>query len=451
MGPSTDRQAERLILRRDAALIVAIVMGTAMALVGGFAVSRSLVTRMTEDYALNVAASFTRSLADALNLFDSAGRFVGLGDDEKAAVYRFARDVAHIDRIVAIGADRMVAFDSRGERTGDVYDRPDINNALANGQATVRFAEAEEAPPGEHGPFVAETYMPIRHKDQVVGVFELYLDISEYVAAVKEVFGFAYAIFAGAVILATLAAVILVDRTMKRRLADLRRVNGLRDDAERARDVVERSLEQQRRFTANAAHELRTPLAILRARLDGMRSTEAAALGPDVDRMGRLVDQLLSVSRLEARLVELEDGVDLRMVARETVGRLFPLALADGKFITLDAPETPVRVRGNAFVLEDALRNLIDNALRYTPVGASVEVEVTPDGGLEVGDRGPGLPDGGADHLFEPFVHGRERKGAAGLGLAIVAETAALHGGTVAAMNREGGGALFRLTVPVSG
>lgn len=447
-------QAERRIVRRDTALIAAIVALTALALAGGYAASRALAGRVTEAHALHVAATFTRSLADALTLFDSTGRFVGPGGDGQEAVYRFARDVAHIDRIVAIGPDRIVAFDSAGVKTGTLYDKPYIAEALEQGRPTVGFADPAETPAGADGPFVAETYLPVRSGDRVVGVFELYLDVSDYVAAVEEVFVTAYATFAAAVILATVVALGLVDRSMRRRLADLRRMKELRDAAEDARRAVERSLEQQRRFTANAAHELRTPLAVMRARLDGMGPGEAAALGPDVDRMGRLVDQLLSVARLEARLVELEDGVDLRAVARDTVARLFPLALAEGKSIALEVPDAPVTVRGNAFVLEDALRNLIDNALRLTPAGGTVEVAVAVDGGLgagclEVGDRGPGLPHSLRDQLFEPFVHGRERREGAGLGLAIVAETAALHGGTVAAANRPGGGASFRLTLPL--
>nr|WP_246337364.1 HAMP domain-containing sensor histidine kinase [Azospirillum oleiclasticum] len=211
---------------------------------------------------------------------------------------------------------------------------------------------------------------------------------------------------------------------------------------------MERSLAQQRRFTANAAHELRTPLAVLRARLDGMEPAKAGALVPDVERMGRLVEQLLSVARLEARMVELSDGIDLGHVARDTVAHLFPLALLERKSIVLDAPAEPVPVRGNVFALEDALRNLIENALRHTPPDGAVDVTVTADATVEVGDRGPGLPETLRGQLFEPFVHGRGRRGGAGLGLAIVAETAAIHGGTAVALDRPGGGALFRLSLP---
>jgi signal transduction histidine kinase len=438
---------EREVRRRDVTTMAAIAVVTFMALLGGYAGSRALAVRLTEAYALNIAAKFTRSLAEALTPFDSAGRFVGLGGERGEAVYRFARDVAHIDRVAAVGLDRIVAFDSADAKTGMRYDKPYIADALERGRAKVGFADADDA----DGAYVAEVYMPVRSDGRVVGVFELYLDVSDYVASVERAFAVAYVCFAAAVLSAMGAAMWLVNRAMRRKMRDFREMKRLRDAAEDAKRQAERSLEQQRRFTAGAAHELRTPLAVLRARLDGVEASAArAALQGDVDRMARLVEQLLAVARLEAGLVEMTDGVDLCAVAREAVARLFPLACAAGKSIELDAPSNgeTITVRGDAFALEDALCNLIDNALRYTPTDGTVTVAVGADGTVEVRDHGPGVPENLLPHIFEPFVHGRERRGAAGLGLSIVAETAALHGGKVAAANAPQGGAVFRLELP---
>lgn len=444
--------AESRAKRRDGALIVGIIAVMLLTLAGGYAASWALMLRVTETHALHVAAGFTRNLAKALAPFDGDGRFVGFNGEGQGAVYRFAREVAHIDRVIAIGRDRVVAFDSADEKTGQHYDKPYIAKALEQGKPTIGFADPMEAPQSAHSRFIAETYMPVRSGGVVVGVFELYLDVADYVAAVREVFAIGYAGFAVAVLLATAAAVTLVTRSMRRRAADYRRMAALRDDAEDARQGLARSLAQQKRFTANAAHELRTPLAVLRARLDGLDSPEAGSLTADVDRMARLVEQLLSVARLEARMVELDDDVDLCAVARNVAAALFPLALAEGKSIAVDAPETPIMVRGSVFALEDALRNLIDNALRHSPTGGVVEVTATVGGSggaaLFVGDRGPGLPAALRDQLFEPFVHGHGRRGGAGLGLAIVAETAALHGAAATAADRDGGGAEFWLSFP---
>ncbi len=248
---------------------------------------------------------------------------------------------------------------------------------------------------------------------------------------------------------------------------------------------LDAAMQQQRRMTANAAHELRTPLAILRARIEGMAAGPSReALERDVARMTRLVDQLMAVARLEAGQVVVEGAVDLVRVARETLAACAPLALAKGRGVELTAPDTAVTVRGNALALGDALMNLVDNALRFTAEGDCVEVlvEAPASGGvaapaasggfavpaasggyavpaacggvavIEVRDRGPGIAPGERDQLFEPFWRGRDSRGSgSGLGLAIVAETVALHGGTVAAREREGGGTVFRVELPGGG
>ena len=217
---------------------------------------------------------------------------------------------------------------------------------------------------------------------------------------------------------------------------------------------LDAALSQQQRMTANAAHELRTPLAILRARIEGIAdSALREPLERDVVRMTRLVGQLMAVARLEAGQVAVDEAVDLVRVARETLAACAPLALAKGRGVELTAPDRPVMVQGNALALGDALMNLVDNALRFTAVGDSVEVtvEASPNRAalLEVRDRGPGIPVAERAEVFEPFWRGRDsRGGGSGLGLAIVAETVALHGGTVTVEERDGGGSVFRIMLP---
>lgn len=435
--------------RRDLFLIVGIVAVTLLALVGGYLASRALTERVTQAHALIVARDFTAALADALTVFDDDGRFVGIEGGEKDAVLRFARRVAHIDRMLAIGADQIVAFDSGGGKTGQRYDKPYIRAAFERGAATVMFADPDDSLHSDGEPsLIAEAYLPVLRDGRPVGVFELYLDVTSPMESVSAVFRIAYATFAAAVLAATAVAVGLVHRSLRRRLDALRQMQALRDEAEEARAALERAMDQQKRFTANAAHELRTPLAVLRARIDGQPpSPDREALRRDIDRMARLVEQLLAVARLEARQITVTDGVDLVAVARDTVARLFPLALSMGLNLSLIAPDHPVPVRGDAFALEDALRNLIDNALRHSPPGETVEVTIhASPAALEVADHGPGVPPSLRPHVFEPFSRGTIRRGGAGLGLAIVAETAAIHGATVSVDDRSGGGAVFRVT-----
>lgn len=219
-----------------------------------------------------------------------------------------------------------------------------------------------------------------------------------------------------------------------------------------ALDRISEGFQQQRRFTANVAHQLRNPLAILRSRVEELSDpTIRAGMRADLERMGRLVDQLLAIARLEMRQVQVDERLDLVKVVRATLAELAPLAIADAKEIVLLAPEPPVTVRGNGAALSEAVRNLVENALRYSgaDAGAEVEVEVTPAGSVAVRDRGPGVPQAVRTKIFEPFWRGDDaRSGGAGLGLAIVAETAAIHGGRAFVEDRPGGGACFRLDIP---
>ena len=215
---------------------------------------------------------------------------------------------------------------------------------------------------------------------------------------------------------------------------------------------IDEGFDQQRRFTSNAAHELRTPLAILRARIDGLEDgpTKSGLIG-DVERMSRLVNQLLLAGRLELQAPMPNVMIDLVEVARETIERMSPLQAAGEHRFKLLHPERPVRIWGDAESLGDALRNLVENALAHSPAGAPVEIEVTQGGALEVRDRGPGVPPADRRRIFERFWRGPNPGGdGAGLGLSIVQAIAERHRGTITVEDNPGGGALFRLQLPGS-
>ena len=208
-------------------------------------------------------------------------------------------------------------------------------------------------------------------------------------------------------------------------------------------DRVRNALTYERQFTADAAHELRTPLAAIRAhaqvlrgaRSDQEREGAAGDVMAGVDRGGRVVDQLLALARVDehADLVADEDWVDLEELIRSQCDLQADFAAAQG--VALGTELSAARIHGNWANLAMLLRNLIDNALRYTPRGGAVSVGCRrTDSGVElwVQDNGLGIPEPERERVFERFYRlpGQEQFGS-GLGLSIVRRIAELYGATV--------------------
>lgn len=223
---------------------------------------------------------------------------------------------------------------------------------------------------------------------------------------------------------------------------------------------VEALVETQRRFVADAAHELRTPLAVISAQAhvlqqakDGVRREIAGQdLQQGVARAVQLVGQLLSVARLDAADALAMAPLDLAVLARERLGMLASQALAKGQILGFIGPDS-LPWQGDALILTSAVDNLLVNAIRYTPEAGRINLrlEAGPhEVRLAVEDTGPGIPAAFREAAFERFsrLPGAQEAGS-GLGLAIVRSAVELHGGRVTLADpATGSGLLATLHLP---
>jgi two-component system, OmpR family, sensor histidine kinase TctE len=225
---------------------------------------------------------------------------------------------------------------------------------------------------------------------------------------------------------------------------------------------LEQTITTQRRFVADAAHQLRTPLAAVslhaeraqRSPDSESRNQALRSLQTSIVRAARITQQLLALARSgpEAAVTRTLSRLDLTALARTAGENWIGPALARHIDFGFVAPEHPVMIQAHAGLLEELLNNLIDNALRYCPEGASVTVTVLaaafPE--LSVTDDGPGVAESERERIFERFHRGAtEDAEGCGLGLAIVREIATVHGATVEAQpGRDGRGTSFVVRFP---
>ncbi len=252
-------------------------------------------------------------------------------------------------------------------------------------------------------------------------------------------------------------------------------LNGMLAQIESAFRARAASEDRTRRFAADASHELRTPLAAIRGYAELYR--QGAVPSSDVPRtmqriedearrMGGLVEDLLLLARLDARRPAKAEPVDLAVLAGDAVHDA--RGLAPDRSVRLvglenSAGPVPAVVIGDEGSLRQVVTNLVANAVRHTPSGTPIEVAVgtepgddtSPQAVLEVRDHGAGLPPDEAERVFERFYRmdsSRQRAhgGGSGLGLSIVAAVTAAHDGTVGVLTTPGGGATFRVALPLA-
>ncbi len=205
---------------------------------------------------------------------------------------------------------------------------------------------------------------------------------------------------------------------------------------------LERSLQLQKQFTSDAAHELRTPLAVLL--LEASRLPPGPArdrIKGDLSGLGYLVNELLRFAQAEDVMAHELNEVDIAAVARKVCEDLVARAIMQRQFIEFDFASSSVIVPGNAALIEIAIRNLVDNALKYSPPGSTVSVNVGAGPVVIVDDCGTGIPPAQRDAVFERFWRADPQSvNGAGVGLALVRRIAQLHDGSVQLEDRPAGG-----------
>jgi two-component system sensor histidine kinase CreC len=215
-------------------------------------------------------------------------------------------------------------------------------------------------------------------------------------------------------------------------------------------------------YVQTLAHEMKSPLAGLRGAAEILegdppeaeRRRFAAHVSAQSARLAEMIDKMLALAAVEYRQgLDTREPVDVAAMIASARAALEPKLARRGQALAVSA--APAHVPGDRFLLVQALVNLVDNAIEFSADGATIEVAVRVDGGrvrIDVADRGPGVPDFASERIFERFYSLPRPDGArsSGLGLGFVREVATLHGGSVALVNREGGGAVASLDLPLA-
>lgn len=206
--------------------------------------------------------------------------------------------------------------------------------------------------------------------------------------------------------------------------------------------------ERHQRFILDAAHELRTPVAILQTRVETIvEGPIRSRLLSDAGRIVALAEQLLDLQRLDVNGASFSP-VDLVEICREVAADMAPLAIAQGYDLSLETELDRLVIQGDAGALQRVIVNIVQNAIEHGGGKGNIIIRIDGRGTIEVMDEGPGIPAAERERIFEPFHRLHPREHGAGLGLNLVKEIMKRHGGHIAVSDSPRGGACFHLSFP---
>ena len=468
-------RSRRLPVRLRIAIVSATL--TAVILIGFAAVVGRLVTdRLHTDFETELSGNVAK-LANGVRFDVQNGQLETLNPD--IAELALANDA----QIRIVGADGTVINQTPGA-TG--FGAPDPSRVVSAGPLKVATSQIfTNTVIGGASPIIYAQYgRPESSVDDTIGRLWLFLAGGVAIGTLLAgVAGMAVANRAMRPIsaLTTAASGIATTRDPSRRIPEpesddevaelARTLDQMLRELDAARSETEATIQRQREFVADASHELRTPLTSILANLELLEAALAADAGADEDesaavasalrsskRMNRLVGDLLLLARADAGRAGRRVECDLAMITSEALEEVAPVA--DGhRFEAMLGGAAPVH--GSPDELHRMVLNLLENAIRHTPEGTAIGVDLSGRDGfalLTVRDDGPGLPEGMETQVFDRFVRGQgpadrsSRNGTGtGLGLSIVRAVAVAHGGAVTARNGADGGACFEIRLPLAG
>ena len=401
-----------------------------------------------------------------------AGRDIGAG------IWGFEKRAASY-RVTVADARGIVVFDSAGRDVGADHSRWNDVYLTLRGRYGARSTRED---PADDSSSVMHVAAPIRDGARIAGV----LTVSKPNRAMAPFIARSEGVILrwGLVLLGTALVVgLFAAWWLSRQLGGLRRYAdavtageralpprsaGEFGDLGRALQTMRERLEDRRyveRYVHTLTHELKSPLAAIRGSAELLelplpeadRRRFAANIGAQSERMAMMIDRLLALAAVEHRQrIEAPLPVDLAAVAREVAEAVAPRLRSAGVELALEADEPLPSPPGDAFLLRQALENLVDNAIAFSPRGGTVAVALRARGdavAIEVSDQGPGVPDYALERVFERFYslpRPNDAGRSSGIGLTFVAEVAQLHGGRAWLRNRDAGGALAAIELPAA-
>jgi two-component system, OmpR family, sensor histidine kinase CreC len=375
----------------------------------------------------------------------------------------------------------VVIFDSEnGSREGENYlTKRDVALTLA-GHYGARSSRDREGDPSTSVLYVAAPVGDFKKPNGVLTVFKQQADVLPLVRERRRIIYIACALIGGG-ILFLIAAVFLWlfhpigqiteyaraiergERPPKPKIGIGREVNTLAHALDSMRDVLE-GRRYAERYIQTLTHEMKSPLAAIRGAAELLNEEMPVAdrkrflenIRAETARSERLINRLLELAAIESKAsLEQAEELDFQTIVGQALAQAWPLAEVAGVLLRRTGGESPILLRGDAFILRAAVTNLLENAIDFSPAGNAVEVTLQTSEEnivLCIRDQGPGIPDYAQAKVFDRFYslrhHTSKRKGT-GLGLTLVKEAVELHGGKITLEAAPGGGTLARLTMPL--